>query len=549
MSFSAVASYNIGSDLLDQPYEELGSDFFDQFLTFSPPGSETLEYPNLPEPTYLDTIDSYSGGTSWESTDDEVKHSIKDSTLQGGPWALTQDEASLHSAQGNAFYAELSGRAAVSDSELLSLKGITLDSPQITGNSRNSLPSSPSPTATLLERRKTRLVESLSKSLRKTTGSRDNRLRSPIRKPTSSAAMKRSHSNQTDNLSQKLALDATKFSFDFEKSLEPLSPPPSARAPDLSQNFCSAGTGKKPLNGFSDNGYLLRPTARQTAYDTPMTTPLLDADHTRSASFQRLPSEFFPMTPQPQSVSASWSQIPASSEFSAYEASTLFPADIDAPVWRNHAASAPMAQPSLSNFHANPQRATKSLAMQLQNGISYGINDVGFNPSNMASGLMIQMPELAAQQSFVMGTSPSTRQGYFAATRSQPHSYTAKHERAHAPSRQPHPSPMRKNRSGSSDSESPSPTLQVRKRKSPKNHKNSTPRTPSTPGTVDFVNFTPSDSRKILTGVAPSGSSKTKARREKEALEKRRKLSQAAMRAVREAGGDIGSLVEQGLFV
>jgi hypothetical protein len=72
MSFSAVASYNIGSDLLDQPYEELGSDFFDQFLTFSPPGSETLEYPNLPEPTYLDTIHSYSGGTSWESTDDEV---------------------------------------------------------------------------------------------------------------------------------------------------------------------------------------------------------------------------------------------------------------------------------------------------------------------------------------------------------------------------------------------------------------------------------------------------------------------------------------------
>jgi hypothetical protein len=208
-----------------------------------------------------------------------------------------------------------------------------------------------------------------------------------------------------------------------------------------------------------------------------------------------------------------------------------------------------MVQPSPSNFHAHPQRATKSLAMQLQNGISYGINDVGFNPSNMASGLMIQMPELAAQQSFVMGTSPSTRQGYFAATRSQPHYYTAKHQGAHAPSRQPHPSPMRKNRSGSSDSESPSPTLQVRKRKSPKNHKNSTPRTPSTPGTVDFVNFTSSDSRKILTGVAPSGSSKTKARREKEALEKRRKLSQAAMRAVREAGGDIESLVEQGLFV
>lgn len=61
-------------------------------------------------------------------------------------------------------------------------------------------------------------------------------------------------------------------------------------------------------------------------------------------------------------------------------------------------------------------------------------------------------------------------------------------------------------------------------------------------GGSGFVNFTPDDSRKILTGVAPSGSSKTKARREKEAADKRRKLSQAAMKAVMEAGGDIDSL-------
>ncbi|MCJ1375865.1 hypothetical protein MMC20_007102 [Loxospora ochrophaea] len=52
-----------------------------------------------------------------------------------------------------------------------------------------------------------------------------------------------------------------------------------------------------------------------------------------------------------------------------------------------------------------------------------------------------------------------------------------------------------------------------------------------------FINFTPSDSRKILTGVAPSGSSKTKARREREAWEKRRRLSVKAVERVREAGG------------
>ncbi|EPS36155.1 hypothetical protein H072_10258 [Dactylellina haptotyla CBS 200.50] len=55
---------------------------------------------------------------------------------------------------------------------------------------------------------------------------------------------------------------------------------------------------------------------------------------------------------------------------------------------------------------------------------------------------------------------------------------------------------------------------------------------------VSFVNFTPHDATKILSGVAPSGSSKTKARREREAQEKRRKLSEAAAAAVLAAGGD-----------
>jgi hypothetical protein len=59
---------------------------------------------------------------------------------------------------------------------------------------------------------------------------------------------------------------------------------------------------------------------------------------------------------------------------------------------------------------------------------------------------------------------------------------------------------------------------------------------------VSFVNFTPEDSQKLLTGVAPSGSSKTKARREQEAREKRRKLSEAALLAVRRAGGDVEAL-------
>lgn len=60
--------------------------------------------------------------------------------------------------------------------------------------------------------------------------------------------------------------------------------------------------------------------------------------------------------------------------------------------------------------------------------------------------------------------------------------------------------------------------------------------------TVSFVNFTPDDKKRILTGVAPSGSSKTKARREQEARDKKRKMSEAALNAVRKAGGDVEAL-------
>lgn len=79
----------------------------------------------------------------------------------------------------------------------------------------------------------------------------------------------------------------------------------------------------------------------------------------------------------------------------------------------------------------------------------------------------------------------------------------------------------------------------------------SVPRTPrkrrSASRSADFVNLTAADSSRLLAGVAPSGSSKTKARREKEANERRRKMSVAAVRAVIDAGGDLDALRDAGL--
>lgn len=68
------------------------------------------------------------------------------------------------------------------------------------------------------------------------------------------------------------------------------------------------------------------------------------------------------------------------------------------------------------------------------------------------------------------------------------------------------------------------------------------------PPSLDFVNYTPNDSHKILSSVAPSGSSKTKARREQEALEKKKKLTLIAEQAVMDAGGDVEQLRASGLF-
>ncbi|KAI5851801.1 hypothetical protein BZA05DRAFT_397855 [Tricharina praecox] len=67
-------------------------------------------------------------------------------------------------------------------------------------------------------------------------------------------------------------------------------------------------------------------------------------------------------------------------------------------------------------------------------------------------------------------------------------------------------------------------------------------------GERSFVNFTPNDASRILSGVAPSGSSKTKARREREAMEKRRKLSEVATTAILAVGGDTSVLAKVDLL-
>lgn len=522
MSFPTMASFpGEKHSFSGQSYDDLGADFFDQFLTFSPV-DEGHGFSTLPHSTLVENSISEANASS-----SSLDSSHEQDKWQSDSWLLPEtpfpdSSGALH------FYSELSGRAAISDSELLSLEGITLQSPLVNTYSHPSVPCSPTTGSTSLPRKK-RITACLAKTLKTATSNLEKALRTPIRKIAASPNFGRGQSS-SEIWGQKL--EALKFSFDFgEKPQAPLSPPSTARIPTTSE--FPIKSEHDYVDGMGVKGF--------QHFKTPQSTPVLDSGDSRRTSSQQPLSNGMHLrqTPNTDAGPNQWSQLPRLTKSNGYPTPSMY--GDDAPLWWNHASTAPMAQPSPTALHINPQRATRSLANQLHNDISYRANKQAYLPQNMANnGLMIHMPGHPTQQQFLPPRQP---QHLFS-----PHLPQFND----GPRQQYQPRPRRKSRSGSSDSESPSPksspAYHVRKRRTTKNKRPSS-RTPTLGGAIDFVNFTPNDSRKILTGVAPSGSSKTKARREKEAMEKRRKLSQAALRAVREAGGDVDSLVEQGLLV
>lgn len=200
--------------------------------------------------------------------------------------------------------------------------------------------------------------------------------------------------------------------------------------------------------------------------------------------------------------------------------------------WWNYPATAKTEPPEPSGFHANRQWTTNTVAMQLQNKPSYDANRLFSDYIAMNTSELMIRTLSTAQQSFFMGSLPIQQQYYSEATRPQP---------------QPRAVLCSDATPALMGQQECSKHRNTSKRKSPK-PKQATPKALTVAGTIDFVNFTPDDKKKILTGVAPSGSSKTKTRREKEAIEKRRKLCRVVARAVRDAGGDVEILVKQGIF-
>jgi hypothetical protein len=568
MPFAALLAMPLdkGAGSFGQSGNDPRNDFFDQYLTFNTVNVDGSVYLTAPESTLLvsKAKGSDSAGTSTKMWKDEAGQNLPQH-LRGEP-PQGESAASLNDkSEGNAFRFQDSGRAAGPEFALLSLE-----------KARSPRLKCPPPSPELLVNRKTRerhqILEGFHKpfqnekeikTLRKST--------SPIRKATSPAKMRRSQYTEQNihDWGQRIASDDPKFDFGFQHT-GTLSPPPSGQASESSDNNNHMMAVTQQHDGtFAWDHPISEQYAYRTTEDTdsPLTTPPADnASFHQSNMHNASSNNMIYATSHRHQSSASWVQAPVNSDYT-FEASTPYVEEQDSPIWWGNAATTSMAGPAPSGYQRQNQHNTQNLAMQLQAELAYTTNELSLSPSNMPSGQMIQMPNSPAGP-FVVEASPIDReQGYFAPTaaaslplqphhhrysQSQPQNYaplpTTRQEKSHSHSRT------------ESFSRSPSPRLRASSKHVSKKHSSSRKRAgenqtggQKTPkGTMGllagFVNFTPSDKAKILTGVAPSGSSKTKARREKEAAEKTKRLSQAAVRAVQAAGGSIDTLVEEGLF-
>jgi hypothetical protein len=577
MSFTSFMALQVDkeSKSFGQSGNDPRNDFLDQFLTFDTADLESSTFLNAPGVAL-----SVRPGSGSESTcapltmlEDEARHNPAHHP-QGEPAYI--DAALLHhKSKGNHFHLSKTRIAADSDFELLSLENISLQSPQLDF----SPPSSPNPVLVETVRGRRRLIERLTKPFRKDPDISEQRESSRIRKATSPAKMMSTSQYSGQNIPdwERFALDASKFEFGFQNGSRPISPPPCSRVlggSEINHNMIPStqDQGNFTWDHPLPQSYSCR---AQDNMVSPLATPPADVTTFQQANaLHASTNNMVYASPQRNHASASWTQPPVSSDFS-FDTSTAYATGGEStPLWYGNATTAHLAQPSPSNFSQSPSRHNMtSHAMQLQAELAYNANELALSQSDMPSGLMIQnLPGTPGQQSFTIDSSQlGQEQGYFAqvsstasrASQPQPH-----HHHRYTPS-QPQPplseftSPKircDKSHTRTDSSSSPSPksrssSFHVSKRRSRSfSRKRSTvdsagaPKTPKTPN-VDFVNFTPDDSMKILTGVAPSGSSKTKARREKEAMEKNRRLSQAAVRAVQAAGGSIESLVEEGLII
>lgn len=576
-----------------------GNDFFGQFVDFdgngTVPPSSTIPaaanaqhhdqtVPRVPEPLLLDQQQqqhpesSLGSSTADEfdflSTSSHVGHDIDPSAL-----AVSSEPSSAGFAP-----PEYLGRGSISDTDLPRVEGISLSSPAKEKRVSLSQPSSPTPPNTTATRKSTnRFLDAVQSTIRKATNRRKPRQPLPEDRPGSPMndmpiVAPRQRPRQKRGASRKDVADPVSPQHQHQQQHpypqvnggfvhgscdDPFNEaPPLPRPP--TQYFPHDGMGS-PLES---PGIKSEPGSFQTDYTTSQMPP--DASWQQHRQHQHQHSGSVPTT------AGQWNGP-----------QMVTPTDAG---WWDYSMANQGGAGAGGDYHAAQHRnADINLAMHSQQaGLPYEYQQHHQMSDTANSGLMIQMPQPRPPQATVVNDLGMNAQTHLPPPPPIPASESRTHRPPRAPSsgaRHLSSSPVRKTRAPSA---SPTRTTPNQKRHSSGGSVSSTrsasgrlpasvPGTPSGVrkrrsrdpsggsaaafaassggsdggsggggGGVGFVNFTPNDGSMLMTGVAPSGSSKTKARREKEALDRRRKLSEAAMKAVAAAGGDVDQLMQQG---
>ncbi|KAI0446273.1 hypothetical protein F4803DRAFT_62946 [Xylaria telfairii] len=650
---STAVRYPVDKDQNQLPFwpdnDELAvtaDNFFDQFVTFDAGdaaalGGDALEDPPSPS-ILLESLHNEVANSPSCLLDlpPDNSHIERPATTTSQPIAVVSQTPSADQIlPDSALFATLAGEpvlnnGSISDSELLHLEGISLQSSPPRGNA--TAPSSPTfaTSAPLSPQKCGRFVESVYATVRRAVH-RPKPVRQEHFQPVDMTDLDallsdpRSGLDIFDNVNFDELTDPT-IAIKHEPinchSL-PLSPPLTGRIPNdpqVSPSGFVTGHLDDPFCDEAPDSPVVIHSAKRQDINTPMGTPMINGEtffpnhqpaHANMSSF-RHPQKTYRST-----SSAEWpieglltdvKYTEDTNIWSSASPSTIYVADngnstnIPSPNWWE-TPEIGHAEPTHHYHHHHHDNAAHNISMHNQQSeLAYE-----YNNADLLSGLMIHMPQPRTPQASVLSANlnehhllatPTYTQGTPALQRHhfppQGHKHTDRRPRPRAPSsgarhHGSQTSPRKLHHSTSlvylrEESASPSPlsshhhnsssrhhhqerrqhrssSLAVRKQRSftrrsgsGSHHESTFATTPSTNSVgggsssgsgaggggggfnLDFVNFTPNDKKVLMTGVAPSGSSKTKARREKEALEKAARLGEAALKV---AGGDVNPVL------
>ncbi|SMR41625.1 unnamed protein product [Zymoseptoria tritici ST99CH_1E4] len=351
----------------------------------------------------------------------------------------------------------------------------------------------------------------------------------------------------------------SKYELRLPSQTFPASPPHSGKS--MSDSFAAFGSpiNYDPIPGYEDQISPLAKTFRQARLYTPTQSPLLSPGSLPASSYFEaippLPSNPYAAQTVPLNDTAPLypdrSDSLAANKIQSFDFG--FSGSPDDDLWGSGNFQEPLSDPYISDpFTDNDPFGTNTRSHLDNSTLDLGLG-ISCDPTLISTSYAPTNNRILPSSTYNPHHEPPSP--YYVP--SLPNGLPNTHYRRPEPQFTPNGLPHTPHRRAGSDSPSPPETEPHRRhrsssRRTSRHHRrtkssNPAPRTTTGGAQGGFVNYTPQDCNKILSGVAPSGSSKTKARREKEALDKRRRLSQAAMKAVIEAGGDLDALTKAGL--